>query len=116
MAKNKHLIMTEPRALFTHFFVAVTSMLCISFASCSDDENNEPKITRHNPAECITDAKKLAMLRSMKDLDGTGRLYEINYTADYKLDKVLEAGYTETNALFNYLASILYDKMPEKKA
>ena len=52
----------------------------------------------------------------MKDLDGTGRLYEINYTADYKLDKVLEAGYTETNALFNYLASILYDKMPEKKA
>ena len=116
MAKNKNLIMTEPRALFTHFFVAVTSMLCISFASCSDDENNEPQITSHNPAECITDAKKLAMLRSMKDLDGTGRLYEINYTADYKLDKVLEAGYTETNALFNYLASILYDKMPEKKA
>ena len=101
MAKNKNLIMTEPRALFTHFFVAVTSMLCISFASCSDDENNEPKITSHNPAECITDAKKLAMLRSMKDLDGTGRLYEINYTADYKLDKVLEAGYTATNALFN---------------
>lgn len=115
MAKNKHLIATEPRALFTHLFVSVASVLCLLFASCSDDDNNEPKITSQNPAECITDPGKLAMLRSMKDLDGTGRLYEMNYTADYKLDEVLKAGYTETNQLFNYVASLLYDKMPEKK-
>ena len=56
------------------------------------------------------------MLRSMKDVDGSGRLYEINYTADYKLDAVLQSGCTETTQLFNYVAYLLYDSLPSKRA
>ena len=56
------------------------------------------------------------MLHSMKDLDGTGRLYEINYTADYMLDKVLAAGITKSNDLFNYVAYLLFDNKPNESA
>ena len=52
----------------------------------------------------------------MKDVDGSGRLYEIDYTVDYKLDAVLKSGCTETNQLFNYVAYLLYDSLPQSKA
>ena len=45
------------------------------------------------------------MLHAMRDVDGTGRLYEIDYTADYRLDDVLKAGYTQTDQLFSYIAT-----------
>ena len=67
-------------------------------------------------ATFIKDEGKLAMLRSMKDVDGSGRLYEIDYTVDYKLDDVLKSGYTETEQLFNYVAYLLYDILPQSKA
>ena len=94
-------------------------MVCVfaalQFASCSHEDSEAPVIIQ-NPAAYITDADKLAMLRSMKDVDGTGRLYEIDYTADYKLDAVLQAGYTDTNQLFQYIASLLFDKLPATSA
>lgn len=83
--------------------------------SCSDDDNVPPDVTKKNPTTFIKDAEKVAMLRSMKDVDGSGRLYEINYTADYKLDDVLKSGFTETNQLFNYVAYLLYDSLPRQK-
>ena len=52
----------------------------------------------------------------MRDVDGTGRLYEIDYTADYRLDDVLKAGYTQTNQLFSYIAYLLYDSIPKSQA
>lgn len=89
-------------------------------ASCSDDDNNNDggsKVTTSNPAANITDSKKLAMLRSMKDLEGNlGRLYEINYTADYKLDQVLAAGLTDTRSLFGYVGRLLYDTLAVRSA
>lgn len=74
---------------------------------CTSDT---PAVTTQNPAAYITDADKLTMLRSMKDVDGTGRLYEINYTADYKLDDVLKSNKTTTTDLFAYIGQLLYDK------
>ena len=54
------------------------------------------------------------MLRSIKDLDGTGRLYEIYYTEDYKLDQVLKSNITDVNKLFQYIAYLLYDELDTK--
>ena len=62
----------------------------------------------------ITDESKLAMLRSIKDLDGTGRLYEIYYTEDYKLEEVLKSNITDVNKLFQYIAYLLYDELDTK--
>lgn len=88
---------------------------------CSDDDDDvvivtppaEPTVT-NNPAAYITDPAKLAMLHSVYDLSGDGRIYEINYTADYKLDQVLQAGVTKLNPLFAYIGSLLYDRLPTR--
>ena len=117
MTKNQELITGQSSTLFTRLFVSVATVLFILlFASCSDDDSGSPKVTKKNPTTFIKDPEKVAMLRSMKDVDGSGRLYEINYTADYKLDAVLESGCTETTQLFNYVAYLLYDSLPSKKA
>lgn len=55
------------------------------------------------------------MLHSMNTLDKDGGLYEINNTTDYQLEKVVSAGITETNALFNYIGSLLFDTIPGRK-
>ena len=117
MRKNKVFFSTNLLRLSTRFLVSAASVSCILLlASCSDDDNESPKVTKQNPTTFIKDAEKVAMLRSMKDVDGSGRLYEINYTADYKLDAVLQSGCTETTQLFNYVAYLLYDSIPNKRA
>lgn len=117
MRKNNEFFRTKFLRLSTRFLVSVASVSCILLlASCSDDDNESPKVTKQNPTTFIKDAEKVAMLRSMKDVDGSGRLYEINYTADYKLDAVLQSGCTETTQLFNYVAYLLYDSIPNKRA
>lgn len=96
------------------------SVACVIIAilttSCGNDENDAPTVITHNPAAYIKDDGKLAMLHAMRDVDGTGRLYEIDYTADYRLDDVLKAGYTQTNQLFSYIAYLLYDSIPKSQA
>ncbi len=117
MRKNNEFFRTKFLRLSTRFLVSVASVSSLLLpASCSDDDNVSPEVTKKNPTTFIKDAEKVAMLRSMKDVDGSGRLYEINYTADYKLDAVLKSGCTETNQLFNYVAYLLYDSLPGKKA
>ncbi|MGM9707669.1 MAG: carcinine hydrolase/isopenicillin-N N-acyltransferase family protein [Prevotella sp.] len=116
MTKNQELITAQPSTRFIHLFVSVASVLFVLLlASCSDDDDNAPTVPKQNPATFIKDEGKLAMLRSMKDVDGSGRLYEIDYTVDYKLDAVLKSGCTETNQLFNYVAYLLYDSLPKSK-
>ena len=71
---------------FFHWMpLAFAMMVVFTAVSCKDDDDFDDKdnITK-NQIAYITDADKLAMIRSMKDLDGEGRLYEINDTADYK--------------------------------
>lgn len=106
MNKSKHRPLTK-----SVLSLAFLSASLLPF-SCNNDDVPHPAINTQNPATYIKDADKLAMLRSMKNVDGEGRLYEINYTADYKLDAVLNAGYTSTAQLFNYIAALLYDSIP----
>ena len=116
MTKNQELITAQPSTLLTRLFVSVAIVLLILLlASCSDDDDAQT-VPKQNPATFINDEDKLAMLHSMKDVDGSGRLYEIDYTVDYKLDDVLKSGYTETEQLFNYIAYLLYDRLPQSKA
>ena len=97
---------------FHYSWLLVCSILMAMMMSSCESTSKETQ----NPSAYITDSEKLAMLHSMKDLDGTGRLYEINYTADYKLDEVLSAGLTETTKLFGYVAYLLYDIKPSAGA
>ena len=100
---------------FLHWMPLAFAMIMVFVVvSCKYDDPIDTNIITKNPSAYITDADKLAMLRSMKDLDGKGRLYEIYYTSDYQLDQVLKAGITETNALFKYIAYLLYDTIPTK--
>lgn len=102
--------------------LAFAAILSLTMA-CSDDENEiidpEPKpqpIDVRNPAEYITDSAKLSMLRSMKDLDGEGRLYEMDYTADYKLDQALAMGLGNTQEMLAFVAGELFDITPSSTA
>lgn len=85
---------------------------CLAAVSCDDKGKDEPQ--SDNPAVYITDKAKIETIRSLKDLDGTGRIYEMHYTADYKLDEVLEAGPVTTTDLQAFVFQTLFDKMPSK--
>ena len=98
-----------------HFHYSLLLVCSILMAMTMSSCESTSKETQ-NPSAYITDSEKLAMLYSIKDLDGTARLYEINYTADYKLDEVLSAGLTETTKLFGYVAYLLYDIKPSVSA
>lgn len=114
-----------------HFFkrfgmvalLAIATAMTALMTSCSDDDTPEPTPTP-TPSEeisaerfsSITDTEKLSMLRSMKDLSGDGRLYEINYTADYKLKEVVNSGHTNLLQLFGYIQHLLYDKQGSNSA
>ena len=97
---------------------AITTAFIVS---CSDDDNPNPQpiidpvpgATTQNPARFLKDKEKLATIYTMKDLDGTGRLYEVNYTADYKLDEALNANISSTMGLLGFVQQHLYDSVPE---
>ena len=84
-------------------------MACFGICSCDNGAKTPSR------AKYITDPAKLSMIYSMKDLDGTGRLYEIDYTVDYKLDEIIKAQKTNPNDLFQYVAYLLYDELPKTK-
>ena len=119
MNKNKYICESNTKCkpmkrtvqLSKYLSVVIAILMAPTFISCSDDDKQPQK-----KMEYITDSQKIEMLNSIKDLDGTGRLYEINYTVDYQLDKVLAAQRTSSSDLFEYVAYLLYDKLPEKKA
>lgn len=100
------------------FTLPIMALSC----SCSKDESiiiPEPiptpePVETNNPSAYITDPAKLAMLHTVYDLNGDGSVYEIDYTADYKLDKVIESGITNTVTLFQYIGSLLFDNLSSK--
>lgn len=92
------------------FVLSISLLMATSFSSCSKDDNSADRI------RYIKNPDKLEMINSIKNLDGEGRLYEMNYTVDYKLDDVLNSQITRPDQLFQYIASILYDELPTKSA
>ena len=91
--------------------VAMAMAMATAAASCASGTS----ASTENKASCITDAGKLEMIHSMKDLDGNGRLYEIDYNQDYMLDSVMQPGITEQSGLFRHIASLLFDNLPAEK-
>ena len=82
----------------------------LSLTSCQKDRHRGP-----NEAKYLTDESKLEMVRSMKDLDGIGGFYELNYTADYKLDACINTYQVVTmNDIANFAVKELYDVAPAK--
>lgn len=92
--------------------------LCILFSpmmltSCSDmAKDDNPKPTS-NPIRWVNDPAKLEMLYSLVDLEGNkGRLYEMTYTVDYKLDEALNAGIVGQMSLMQFAMTHLLDINP----
>ena len=95
-------------------FCAMLSMLVL--AACSDDEGPSPTPTT-NDAVFIKDKDKLDMIYSLVDLEGDkGRIYEMNYTVDYKLDEALNAGIVGTTSLTRFVVTHLFDSIPSAKS
>ena len=92
--------------------VAMAMAMATAAASCAGGTS----ASTENKASCITDTGKLEMIHSMKDLDGNGRLYEIDYNQDYMLDSVMQPGITEQTELFRHIASLLFDNLPAENA
>lgn len=97
-------------------------LLVLTAASCSDDNdekdspNPTPVVHTNNKAVFIKDSEKLAIINSINDIDGSGRFYEVNYTADYKLDDAIQANISSTGALFRFVQQNLFDSIPSASA
>lgn len=109
MTKMRFVKLMKPIA-----FCAMLSMLVL--AACSDDEEPSPTPTT-NDAVFIKDKDKLDMIYSLVDLEGDkGRIYEMNYTVDYKLDEALNAGIVGTTSLTRFVITHLFDSIPSAKS
>lgn len=102
------------------FAVLFVGLVCLPLmvASCSDDDPSIPAPTpTTNSAECIVDRAKLDMIYSLVDLEGDkGRIYEMTYTVDYKLDEALNFGIDGTGALIKFVSTHLFDKLPSSNS
>ena len=88
------------------------------WTACSDDDPDPtPTPTpTENKAQMVTDADKLAMIYSLVDLEGNkGRIYEMTYDVDYKLDEALNAGIDGTTTLTAFVATRVLDVLPTTK-
>lgn len=92
----------EKYKVFAHdrySLVSCWQLLLVSFFSvlvlcaCGDETPTE------NKAVFIKDEAKRQMIYSLKDLEvNKGRIYEMTYTTDYKLDAALKFGITCTGS------------------
>lgn len=89
----------------------------LMFASCPNDNGAANPAHASNHASMITDKAKLEMIHSLVDLEGNkGRIYEVDYTVDYKLDEALNFGIDGVNALQAFVAQHLFDVKPNEMA
>ena len=98
-------------------YVASVAMM-MSLTACSDDDEpaSGPTPTQ-NEAKMVLDKDKLAMIYSLRDLEGNkGRIYEMDYTVDYKLDKALNFGIHDTQSLKMFVALNLMDTIISTKS
>ena len=95
-----------------------TMLSVLMLTACSDDEEPAPTPTpTTNDAVFIKDKDKLDMIYSLVDLEGDkGRIYEMNYTVDYKLDEALNAGIVGTATLTRFVVTHLFDSIPSAKS
>ena len=105
----------EKRAFFKTMMTTLTCVLLSTTVTtaCSDDDNTPTKKTptpTTNGASMISDPAKLDMIYSLVDLEGNkGRIYEMNYTVDYKLDDAINFGIDGQVKLQQFVGAYLMD-------
>lgn len=97
--------------------IPIFALALALISACDDNEREIPEKKTDNPAAYITDEAKLKMLRSFKDIDikSEGRIYEMNYSVDYKLDEALKAEPILLEDLTKFMAVHLFDKLPTQR-
>ena len=98
------------------------TLICVILSTlittaCSDDDTptkRTPTPTT-NGASMISDPAKLDMIYSLVDLEGDkGRLYEMTYTVDYKLDDAINFGINGQAKLTQFVGAYLMDTPKSK--
>ena len=93
------------------------TLICVILSTlittaCSDDDTptkRTPTPTT-NGASMISDPAKLDMIYSLVDLEGDkGRIYEMTYTVDYKLDDAINFGINGQAKLTQFVGAYLMD-------
>ena len=100
-----------------------TTLTCVILSTsvttaCSDDDTPAKKTPTPttNEASMISDQAKLDMIYSLVDLEGNkGRIYEMNYTVDYKLDDAINFGIDGQTKLTQFVGAYLMDDTSGKK-
>lgn len=96
----------------------IISMCCLLlvFMSTACSEDNEPAPTpTQNKARLITDKSKLAMIYSLTDLENNkGRIYEMTYNVDYKLNEALNYNIDGAAKLTEFVKENLLDISPDR--
>ena len=99
-----------------------TTLTCVLLSTsvttaCSDDDTptkRTPTPTT-NKASMITDQAKRDMIYSLVDLEGDkGRIYEMYYTVDYKLDDAINFGINGQKKLEQFVGAYLMDQQSSK--
>ena len=100
----------------------MTTLSCVLLSTsvttaCSDDDTptkRTPTPTT-NKASMITDQAKRDMIYSLVDLEGDkGRIYEMYYTVDYKLDDAINFGINGQKKLEQFVGAYLMDQQSSK--
>ena len=100
----------------------MTTLSCVLLSTsittaCSDDDTptkRTPTPTT-NKASMITDQAKRDMIYSLVDLEGDkGRIYEMYYTVDYKLDDAINFGINGQKKLEQFVGAYLMDQRSSK--
>ena len=108
--------MTSSMNFYAKLFALPFAAFAFAFLSCIKEQDSSKGDTNPSPkkAVCITDEAKWAMINSVKNLDGQGRLYEVDYNFDYKLEEVIAKDCKGVNGLFTTIPQLLFDRMPPK--
>lgn len=85
-------------------------LLCGLCVSCCNKKNLN---TSKNPHALVTDESNANMITSLKELDPE-RLYVMNYTADYKLDKLIEFNVESVEQMCAFLSANIFDVAMDK--
>ena len=110
----------EERALFKTMMTILLGVVITTSATtaCSDDDTPAKKTPTPttNEASMISDQAKLDMIYSLVDLEGDkGRIYEMTYTVDYKLDDAINFGIDGQTKLTQFVGAYLMDDTSGKK-
>lgn len=96
---------------------AAIALVSGALVGCNGNKDKDEPVVcpTNNQAKYISDPDKLEMIHSLKDIDGIGGLYELDYTADYKLDKIINDYQSVTlEEVTAFIAKELFDNTDTK--